>query len=141
MFLTVLSLILGYLTLSISTALLYSTWMSTVGVVGGEAHIVTSQFMAIAGICGLGFATLSGYIVGLVARRAPVAHAVAFSLMLTIIWIASTLLGGHTEPWLISILNIVIALIGAMAGGWIRYAQMQATGNKDRAVEREPIET
>ncbi len=131
MFLTVIALILGYLTLSVSTAILYATWMSSLGTsaagIVGEIPVMTSQFMAFAGVCGLGFATLSGYVVGLVARRAPVAHTAAFSLMLTIIWAASTFLAESGDPLLISILNIAIAVMGAMTGGWIRYAQINAT--------------
>lgn len=134
MVLSVLALILGYLTLSVSTALLYATWMSTTGA-SGEMHTISSQFIAFAGVCGLGFATLSGYIVGLVARRAPVAHTAVFSLMLTIIWAASTFLMASEEPLLISILNIAIALLGVMAGGWIRYAQMQLSA-KSAQIER-----
>ncbi len=129
MFLTVIALILGYLTLSVSTAILYAIWMTSLGTstnsLGGEIPVMTSQFMAFAGVCGLGFATLSGYIVGLVARRAPVAHAAAFSLMLMVIWVASRFLGESDESLLISILNIAIALTGAMTGGWIRSIQMQ----------------
>ncbi|EDX84260.1 hypothetical protein S7335_1957 [Synechococcus sp. PCC 7335] len=124
MLLTVLALLIGYLTLSISTALLYSTWMS-IAIVSGETQGIPAQSIAIAGICGLGFATLSGYLVGLVARRAPVAHAAVFSLMLIVTWGLSTFLAESKEPLLISILNIAIALVGAMTGGWIRSAQVK----------------
>ncbi|MBE9062601.1 hypothetical protein [cf. Phormidesmis sp. LEGE 11477] len=137
MILTVLALLLGYLTLSVSTTLLYAAWMSTTSV-SGEVHTITAQFVAFAGICGLGFATLSGYIVGLVARRAPVAHTAVFSLMLMIIWLASTFIGSAKEPLSISILNIAIALTGIMTGGWIRYAQTKEMAAK--AVKAESIE-
>lgn len=138
MLLTALALLIGYLTLSISTALLYSTWMS-IAMAGSEMYVVPVQFIAIAGICGLGFATLSGYLVGLVARRAPVAHAAVLSLMLIVTWALSTFIGESKEPSLISILNIAIALTGTMVGGWIRYAQVKAADNKGNTVEAKSI--
>ncbi|NJM96493.1 MAG: hypothetical protein HC800_04130 [Phormidesmis sp. RL_2_1] len=82
--LTLLGLGVGYLTISMPTALLYSVWLS------GEGHAITSQFLAFAAICGLGFSALSGYLTALVAQRAPLAHAGAFCLMLAILWGLST---------------------------------------------------
>lgn len=141
---TVLALVLGFLTLSVSIGLLYSIGTSN-AVAGAEVQTITPQLLALRvvfGICGLGFATLSGYIVGLVAQRAPIAHAVAFSLMLVVVYVASTVwnvgASGETGQSLASILNVAIAptatlaiplaitLAGIMTGGWIRYAQMQA---------------
>jgi len=88
------------------------------------------SMLAVFGICGLGFATLSGYLVGLVARRAPIAHAVALSLMLIAIWVTATswnttVLGGSGRS-LVAALNIAIALTGTMVGGWLRSTQTQA---------------
>ncbi len=122
---TVLALIIGLLTLGTSTALLYSTWTDTAGVSTG-AQMST---LAVFGICGLGFATLSGYMVGLLARRAPVAHAAALSLILIAAWGASTVwdmtvLGGPDQS-LVAALNLAIALTGTMVGGWLRSTQMQ----------------
>lgn len=116
--LTLLSLGVGYLTISMTTALLYAVWLS------GEGHTFTSQFLAFAAVAGLGFATLSGYLAALVAQRAPVKHAALFSLMLTAIWGGSTFLFGSVESPFISLLNIAIALTGVMTGGWLRYIQM-----------------
>ncbi len=116
--LTLLSLSVGYLTISMTTALLYAVWLS------GEGHTFTSQFLAFAAVAGLGFATLSGYLAALVAQRAPVKHAALFSLMLTAIWGGSTFLFGSVESPFISLLNIAIALTGVMTGGWLRYIQM-----------------
>ncbi|MEM8502079.1 MAG: hypothetical protein AAF716_02875 [Cyanobacteria bacterium P01_D01_bin.1] len=141
---TVLALVLGFLTLSVGTVLLYSIGIGT-AVAGAEAQTITPQLLALRvvfGTCGLGFATLSGYIVGLVAQRAPIAHAAAFSLMLVVVYVASTVwnVGAsvRTDQTLVSIFDVAIAptvalavtlaitLAGIMTGGWIRYAQMQA---------------
>lgn len=116
--LTVLSLGVGYLTISVTTALLYSVWLSD------EGHTFTSQFLAFAAIAGLGFATLSGYLAALVAQRSPVKHAALLSLMLTVIWAISSFLFGSIETLFISLLNIAIALSGVMTGGWLRYIQI-----------------
>ncbi len=94
--------------------------------------------MAFTGVCGLGFATLSGYIVGLVARRAPVIHAAAFSLMLAMIWTACIFFGESEEPLWISVLNIAIALTGVMTGGLIRQAQMKAMKARTAEIELAP---
>lgn len=124
---TILALVVGYLTLSISTALLYAVWLS------GEEHTITSQFLAFAAVCGLGFATLSGYLTALVAQRSPIAHAAGFSLLLTVIWAISTFLGGAREPLLIAFLNIAIAIAGVMTGGLLR--QLQISGKLSRSTE------
>ena len=134
MVLTILAMVLGYLTLSISAALLYAIGIASAST-SGETLALTSQFMAFAGICGLGFATLSGYIVALVARRSPVAHTAAFSLTLAIVWAAYAVLSESREPSLISILNIAIALIGVMAGGQLRSAQMRAAQRVEMKTE------
>lgn len=128
--LTALSLVLGFLTLSVSTALLYSVGMSAAST-GAEAQTITPQLLvAVLGTCGLGFATLSGYIVGLVAQRSPLAHAAAFSLILVVTWLALTvgdgsIMSGTNWP-LGSVVNVAIALVGIMTGGWIRYAQTRS---------------
>ncbi len=118
-FLTCLSLGVGYLTISITTALLYGVWLSE------EGHVLTWQFLAFAA-CGLGFSTLSGYLTALVAQRAPIAHAAGFAFMLTLIWGISTFLVGSAEPIFVSLLNIAIALTGVMAGGLMRLLQVNA---------------
>ncbi|MGB3293815.1 MAG: hypothetical protein WBB01_12580 [Phormidesmis sp.] len=118
--LTCLSLGVGYLTISVATALLYGVWLS------GDGHALTSQFLAFAAVCGLGFATLSGYLTALVAQRAPITHAGGFAVMLTIIWAISTFLIGSAEPIFISLLNIAIALTGVMTGGLMRLLQVNA---------------
>ncbi len=122
---TVLALGLGLLTLGTSTALLYSTCIGTAGP-GGRTQM---SMLAVFGVCGLGFATLSGYIVGLVARRAPIAHATALSLILITAWVAATVwdatvLGGSDRA-LVAALNIAIALTGTMTGGWLRSTQIR----------------
>ena len=122
--LTCLSLGVGYLTISVTTALLYGVWLS------GEGHALTSQFLAFAAVSGLGFSTLSGYLAALVAQRAPIAHAAGFALMLTLLWGLSTFLVGSTEPIFVSLLNIAIALTGVMAGGLIRLLQTNAQAQK-----------
>ncbi len=118
--LTCLSLGVGYLTISVTTALLYGVWLS------GEGHALTSQFLAFAAVSGLGFSTLSGYLAALVAQRAPIAHAAGFALMLTLLWGISTFLVGSAEPIFVSLLNIAIALTGVMTGGLMRLLQVNA---------------
>lgn len=126
---TILALVVGYLTISISTALLYAVWLS------GGGHTLTSQFLAFAAICGLGFATLSGYLTALVAQRSPIAHAAGFSLLLTVLWAMSTFLGSAREPLLIAFLNIGIAIAGVMTGGLMR--QLQIGGQISQPAETE----
>ena len=126
MVLTFLSLVVGYLVISISTALLYGTWLS------GAGHEITPQFLAFASVCGLGFATLGGWLAALVAQRAPITHAMALSLMLAIIWGLYTFTGDVKGPLSLSLLNITLGVAGVMAGGWIRLLQMKA---RDRARE------
>lgn len=127
MVLTLLSLIIGYLTLSVSVALLYATWLS----IPGQA--VTPQFIAFAAVCSLGFATLSGYLTGLIAQRAPIFHTGLLSVLLTVVWAVSTFASQSTEPLSIAILNLAIGIVGVMTGGWWRYRQMKA---RDRAIEQ-----
>ncbi len=124
MFLTILSLVVGYLTISMSTALLYATWL---GEAGKE---MTPQFLAFASVCSLGFATVSGWLTALVARRAPMKHAIALSLVVTIIWSLYTFTGETSEPLALSLLNLAIAILGVVTGGWLRLRQMSA---QDRA--------
>ncbi|MEL7225110.1 MAG: hypothetical protein AAGL17_09620, partial [Cyanobacteria bacterium J06576_12] len=69
----------GYLTLSISVALLFTAWSIGVG------QEVTSQFLAFAAVCSLGFATLSGWLTGLVAQRAPIFHSGLLAVLLSVI--------------------------------------------------------
>ncbi len=120
MLLTILSLVVGYLTISISTALLYATWLSSSG------QEVTSQFLAFAAICSLGFATLSGWLTALIAQRAPIAHAIALTLMIAIIWGLYNFTGEPKQPPYRSLLNLSLNTTGVMAGGWLRLAQMKA---------------
>lgn len=123
--LTCLSLGVGYLTISVTTALLYGVWLS------GEEHALTSQFLAFAAVSGLGFSTLSGYLAALVAQRVPIAHTAGFALLLTLIWSISTFLVGSAEPVLVLLLNIAIALTGIMAGGLMRRLQVNAQSKAD----------
>ncbi len=124
MVLTLLSLVVGYLTISVSTALLYATWLS------GAGNTITPQFLAFASICGLGFTTLGGWLAALVAQRAPVIHAIALSLILTIIWSFYTFTSEPQEPLTLSLLNLAIGTTGVMTGGWIRLRQMKAQNRK-----------
>lgn len=140
MVLTILSLVVGYLTLSISVALLFTTWSVGVG------QEVTSQFLAFAAICSLGFATLSGWLTALVAQRAPIFHAGLLSVLLTVVWAVSTFASSPAdslavgpsaiepsaigssavEPLAVSLLNIAVGVTGVMTGGWLRLRQMKA---------------
>ena len=127
MILTILSLVIGYLTLSISVALLYTAWFS------GAGHEVTSQFLTFASVCSLGFATLSGWLTGLVAQRAPIFHAGLLSILLTVVWGISTLTGESSEPLSVAILNLTIGTAGVMIGGWWRFRQMKAKDKTEQA--------
>ncbi|MEM9088307.1 MAG: hypothetical protein AAGC93_06130 [Cyanobacteria bacterium P01_F01_bin.53] len=120
MILTILALVIGYLTLSISVALLYTAWFS------GAGHEVTSQFLAFASICSLGFATLSGWLTALVAQRAPIAHAGGLALLMSVIWGLSTFTAKTSEPLSVAVLNLAIGVTGVMVGGWWRLRQMKA---------------
>lgn len=127
MVLTILSLVVGYLTLSISVALLFTTWSVGVG------QDITSQFLTFAAICSLGFATLSGWLTALVAQRAPIFHAGLLSVLLAVVWAVSTFASSPADPaaaeplW-VSLLNIAVGVTGVMTGGWLRLRQMKAKG-------------
>ena len=131
MILTVLSLVVGYLTLSISVALLFTAWAVGVG------QEVTSQFLGFAAVCSLGFATLSGWLTALVAQRAPIFHSGLLAALLSVVWAVSTFIGSSadpsaTEPLSVAILNLAVGVVGVMTGGWLRLRQMKA-----RDAERE----
>ncbi|MGD1895903.1 MAG: hypothetical protein ACFB16_03015 [Phormidesmis sp.] len=118
--LTMLGLGLGYLTLCLSTQLLYIAYLS------GEGHSITSQFLAFSAICGVLFSAMGGYVAAFFARRAPVLHAALFCLMTTSLYIVPSLLFGSREPLFFAVLNVVIAISGAMIGGWFRYWQINS---------------
>lgn len=123
MVLTGLALVVGYLIISLSTALLYATWLS------GAGDEMTPQLLALASACALGFATLSGWLTALVAQRAPMAHAIALALILALtLAIAGGLnaMTGESEgARSLLLLNLAIAMVGAIAGGWLRLRQMK----------------
>ena len=124
MVLTLLSLLIGYLVINISTALLYAAWISSAN------NTIAFQFLAIASICGLGFATLGGWLTALMARKALFARAIALSLILVITWSLYTFIGDRKEPQLIPLLNLSIDLAGVITGSWIRFAQIKAINHK-----------
>ena len=124
MILTILSLVVGYLTLSASVALLYATWFSSSG------HEITHLFLAISSICSLGFSTLSGYLTALIAQRAPIAHASGLAILLILVWSVSTFTTESVEPLSIALLNVAIGISGVMAGGWWRQQQCNTQNPK-----------
>ena len=128
MILTGLALVVGCLTISLSSALLYATWLS------GAGSEMMPQFLAFASVGALGFATLSGWLTALVAQRAPMIHATALALMLAVTEGLYALTGQPEEARSLLLLNLVIAMVGAIAGGWLRLRQMKT---RDRA-SRQP---
>jgi hypothetical protein len=118
MVLTILSLVIGCLTISLSTALLYAPWM-------GSGNEITPPFLAFAAICSLGFATLSGWLTALIAQRATVVHAIALALIVAITWGLYTFTGEPQKPLSLSLLNLAIGTAGIMAGGWLRLIQVK----------------
>ncbi|MEL6492777.1 MAG: hypothetical protein AAFQ95_22745 [Cyanobacteria bacterium J06621_3] len=127
MILTILSLIVGYLTLSISVALLYTAWFI------GAGNEVTSEFIAFASVCSLGFAALSGWLTALVAQRAPIFHSGLLAILLAVVWGASRAASETTEPLSVALLNLAIGAVGVMAGGWWRLRQMKAKDEANQA--------
>ncbi|MEL7225111.1 MAG: hypothetical protein AAGL17_09625 [Cyanobacteria bacterium J06576_12] len=96
---------------------------------------MTSQFLAFAAVCSLGFATLSGWLTGLVAQRAPIFHSGLLAVLLSVIWAISTFAGGSAdsvadpstvEPLSVAILNLAVGVTGVITGGWLRFRQMKA---------------
>ena len=125
MVLTILSLVIGYLTLSISVTLLFTAWSVGVG------QEVTVQFWGFSTVCGLGFATLSGWLTALVAQRAPIFHAGLLSALLSAVCMISTFTGPAVaspvgESLFTAILNLAVGVTGVMTGGWLRFRQMKA---------------
>ncbi|MEO1390917.1 MAG: hypothetical protein AAFV85_26595 [Cyanobacteria bacterium J06634_6] len=127
MILTILSLIVGYLTLSVSVALLYAAWFS------GAGNEVTNEFIAFASVCSLGFATLSGWLTALVAQRAPIFHSGLLAILLAVVWGASRAASETTEPLSVALLNLAIGVVGVLAGGWWRLRQMKARDEANQA--------
>jgi len=119
MALTILSLLVGALVTSTSTALLYAAWLS------GSSNETTAQLLALVSVCGLGFATLGGWLAALVAQKSPITHAIALSLTLITIWGIYTFTGDPKDPSALPLLNIAISTTGVMTGGWIRLFQMK----------------
>ena len=117
---TILALVVGYLTLSVSVVLLYAGWP------GGASAEITNQFLACAAMCSLGFATLSGWLTALVARRAPIAHAGGLALLIAVVWSAVTFVSESAEPLAVSLLDLAIGVTGVIAGGWVRWRQMNS---------------
>lgn len=126
MALIVLSLLIGALVVSTSTALLYAAWLSSAG------SEMTALFLAIASVCGFGFATLGGWLTALVAQKAPIVHAITLSLILAIVWGLYTFTGDAKDPLNLSLLNLALGAAGVIAGGWIRSIQIKA---RDKARE------
>jgi hypothetical protein len=120
MVLTILSLVIGCLTISLSTALLYAPWM------GSGNEIMTPPLVAFAAIGSLGFATLSGWLTALIAQKAPIVHAIALSLIVAISWGLYTFTGEPQKLLSLSLLNLAVGTAGIMAGGWLRLIQIKA---------------
>ncbi|MEO0886102.1 MAG: hypothetical protein AAFY54_09195 [Cyanobacteria bacterium J06648_10] len=117
--LTLLGLGLGYLTLSVSTALLYGAFRSI-----ENPQMLPAQFMAMSAVCGVVFSVASSYIAAFFARRSPVLHASLFALMMTLLYLIPSFLFGFRAPLFFAILNVAIVVGGSMIGGWLRYWQM-----------------
>jgi hypothetical protein len=112
--LSLLAMVVGYVTLTASTLLLYYVWM--------QHHSISAQFLAFAALMGVVFSALGGYVTTLIARRAPVVHATILSVLLTLLYMLSSLLS--LSPVLVFVLNTAIAVTGVMIGGWFRYWQI-----------------
>lgn len=115
---SILSVLVGYLTLSVSVALLFSAWLS------GAEHTVTNEFMTFAAVCGFAFAVLSGYITGIIAQRAPFAHTAGLAMLSAAIWVASTFgssvsSSGSQEPLAFQIANLAVVVSGVLIGGYL----------------------
>lgn len=117
--LTLLGLGLGYLTLSLSTAMLYFGFRSI-----ENPQLLPSQFMAMSAVFGVVFSLISGYVAAFFARRSPVVHAGIFALMMTLLYLIPNLLFGFREPLFFVLMNLAIVISGAMIGGWLRYWQV-----------------
>ncbi|MEO0769071.1 MAG: hypothetical protein AAFY72_06500 [Cyanobacteria bacterium J06649_4] len=120
--LSLLGMGVGYFSLCFSTALLYTLWFMD------PNHFYSPRFVAFAAVFGFVLTTLCSYLVTLIARRAPVINAFVFSLMLTLVYTLPALLVGTNESLLVLVLNVAIALSGAMIGGWFRYWQLHRVG-------------
>lgn len=127
--LTLLGLGLGYLTLCLSTRLLYVAYLS-----GGD-RAITSQFLAFSGVCGIVFALMGGYVSAFFARRSPVKHAALFCTMVSSFYLLPSLLFGSREPVFFTVLNVAIVIAGAMIGGWLRYWQVNSRKGEFTLIE------
>lgn len=115
--LTLLGLGLGYLVLIFSSTLVYAAYFQT-------GRPLTPEFMAFAAICGVFFSALGAYVAAFFARRSPVVHAVYFCLMLSLVYTLPSLLFGTRESLFVHVINVAIAILGSLIGGWFRYWQI-----------------
>ncbi len=125
MVLTILSLFIGYLTLSVSVALLYAAAL-------GSPKPEQTIFIAFAAIGSLGFATISGYLTAIVAKRDPIFHTGLLAILFTTSWVVvivflPTFLP-MTKPLSVAVSSLTAGVLGIMAGGWWRLQQTKTRG-------------
>lgn len=132
--LSILAVGVGYFTLSVAVAVLYALGTE---VTGDAPAGLSTEFFAIAAVVSLGFATLSGYLTALIARRSPIVHTAVLAGLLFLVWCGYRLLGHAAEPAAISLVNLAVGGGGVLAGGWLRRRQqLRQEGTQPPSAQR-----
>ncbi|MEM8809644.1 MAG: hypothetical protein AAGF01_26780 [Cyanobacteria bacterium P01_G01_bin.38] len=114
---SVVAVVVGYLTMSVTVALLFSVWLSN------PTHIVNTEFMVFAAIFGLFAALGGGYVTGLAAPAAPLGHALGLAVMSAVMWGISVSRSQGQEPLWFQATNLASVLVGVLLGGYLRQRQ------------------
>ena len=113
---SVLSVILGYLSMSVLVIGMFAVWALVSGYRENPDLLPGTQFLIGAEVWGIGAAAVAAFVTIRVARRAPLAHVVA---LLTVGWlalIASLVLGDYKEPVVFQVAHFPSMLIGFSLG-------------------------
>ncbi|MEO1403182.1 MAG: hypothetical protein AAFV72_18310 [Cyanobacteria bacterium J06635_1] len=115
---SIVAVVVGYLTMSVAVALLFSVWLSN------PTHTINTEFMVFATIFGLFAALGGGYVTGLAAPAAPLGHALGLAMLSAVMWGISMYKGQGQEPLWFQAANLASVLVGVLLGGYLRQRQM-----------------
>lgn len=114
---SVLAVVAGYAAMAIAVMLLF------VIVLYSPEHQPGVAFMLGAIAFAFLAAILGGFVAALVARRAPMRHALGLAGLCVSMWIVSAIGSSGKEPLWFQVCNLVVMLAGVLAGGYLRARQ------------------
>jgi hypothetical protein len=123
---SVLAVIASYIALSISLFILFAIAFFDVPT-GTEISQLqpTTLFQVLALVWGLVSAIGAGWIAGVIAGRRPLEHGLALAIFAGFLGIASLLATFGEQPLGFQVGNLVVIMIGATLGGWLRAFRSQ----------------